>query len=62
MSVCLRVCLSGIESINSQPIELGVVPIDSEFPGVSRTKNSEKLFMLWRDLVSANLKKCHDST
>ncbi len=31
MLVIVFVCLSSIESINSQPIELGVVPIDSEF-------------------------------
>ncbi len=28
MSVCVSVCVSGIESINSQPIGFAVVPID----------------------------------
>ncbi len=29
--VCLIVCLFVIDSLNSQPIELGMVPIDSKF-------------------------------
>ncbi len=43
------VCLPGLESINSQPIELGVVPIDAGFEGKCR--------MLWRGLVIVNSKK-----
>ncbi len=58
MSVCVRVCVSGIHAINSQPIELGVVPIDSEFSReCPEQKNSEKVVMLWRDLMIANQKK-----